>query len=102
MEEYQPVAADGAAPEGQTRLPWGDEAPAVAVEAHPPVVVEAHPPEPITHFAMPEATFFTAEPPPVALPDVEGATEEAAPARVDEDVAEQPAFEEPAADEPPN
>lgn len=62
MEEYRPLAADGAAPEGQTRLPWGDEAPAVAVETPPPVTIEAHPPEPITHFATPEATFFTAEP----------------------------------------
>src|SRR6476646_2206653 len=63
MEEYRPLAADGAAPDGQTRLPWGDESPTVTVETPAPVGIEAHPPEPITHFAAPEATFFTAEPP---------------------------------------
>ena len=66
MEEYRPLAADGAAPDGQTRLPWGDESPVVTVETPSPVAVEAHPPEPITHFATPEATFFTAEPPAAA------------------------------------
>ena len=71
------------------------------------MAVEARPPEPITHFATPEATFFTAEPPPAAIPDAEGlnggrggrvpdADDEAA----DEPPVEQSAVDEPEIDEP--
>src|SRR5581483_3250944 len=93
MEEYRPLAADGAAPDGQTRLPWGDEAPVVTVETPSPVAVEAHPPEPITHFATPEATFFTAEPPPPA--PAEGTEEHE---EQDEDAAEASDAEQPELD----
>jgi hypothetical protein len=101
MEEYLPLVADGAAPDGQTRLPWGDETTMVEVEAHPPVAVEAHPPEPVTHFATPEATFFTAEPapqPPEATAPPDRVTVDDDPAGID-----QPSdtFEEPVGDEEP-
>jgi hypothetical protein len=105
MEEYRPLAADGAAP-GQTRLPWGDEPPTVSAETHEPGAVEAHPPEPITHFAAPEATFFTAEPPAPAVIDTDENGhrdgDEENPESPEEIASEEATDEEPAAEDPPD